>query len=119
MCIREFTPLLKYVALAGASYVLFAAPAFAQTAEPTPAQTQEADATESSDPHADHLQNIVVTGFTRRREDVLSGTSVVTGAELTRELRTTIGETLARQPGVSATSFGPNASRPVLRGFQG
>jgi iron complex outermembrane receptor protein len=65
------------------------------------------------------MQDIVITGFTRRREDVLSGTSVVTGAELTRELRTTIGETLARQPGVSATSFGPNASRPVLRGFQG
>ena len=26
---------------------------------------------------------------------------------------------LASQPGVSATSFGPNASRPVLRGFTG
>jgi len=62
---------------------------------------------------------IVVTGFRRNREDVLSGTSVVTGVELTRDLRTTIGETLSRQPGVSATSFGPNASRPVLRGFQG
>jgi iron complex outermembrane receptor protein len=65
------------------------------------------------------MQEIVVTGFRREREDVLSGTSVVTGAELTRDLRPTIGETLARQPGVSATSFGPNASRPVLRGFQG
>ena len=50
---------------------------------------------------------------------MLSGTSVVSGDELTRDLRPTIGETLARQPGVSATSFGPNASRPVLRGFQG
>jgi iron complex outermembrane receptor protein len=111
--------LLKYVALAGASYVLIAAPAFAQTTEPAPSPTRQAGTTESADPHADHMQDIVITGFTRRREDVLSGTSVVTGAELTRELRTTIGETLARQPGVSATSFGPNASRPVLRGFQG
>ncbi|MGE3396622.1 MAG: TonB-dependent receptor, partial [Sphingomonas sp.] len=34
-------------------------------------------------------------------------------------LRPTIGDTLARQAGVSATSFGPSASRPVLRGFQG
>jgi iron complex outermembrane receptor protein len=50
---------------------------------------------------------------------VLSGTSVVSGVELTRDLRPTIGETLSHQPGVSATSFGPNASRPVLRGFQG
>src|ERR671920_12070 len=70
-------------------------------------------------PHADHTDDIIITGFRRNREDVLAGTSVVSGAELTRELRTTIGETLARQPGVSATSFGPNASRPVLRGFQG
>jgi iron complex outermembrane receptor protein len=111
--------LIKHIALAGVSTLLFAVPASAQTAEPALAETVEAQPEASEDPHADHLQNIVVTGFTRRREDVLSGTSVVTGAELTRELRTTIGETLARQPGVSATSFGPNASRPVLRGFQG
>jgi len=64
-------------------------------------------------------KTIVITGFRRNREDVLSGTSVVSGEELTRDLRPTIGETLARQPGVSATSFGPNASRPVLRGFSG
>ncbi|MEA3037364.1 MAG: iron complex outerrane recepter protein [Sphingomonadales bacterium] len=64
-------------------------------------------------------QEIVVTGFRRNREDILAGTSVVSGVELTRDLRPTIGETLSRQPGVSATSFGPNASRPILRGFQG
>jgi len=73
----------------------------------------------ADDPHADHTQDIIITGFARNREDVLSGTSIMSGAELARELRPTIGETLARQPGVSATSFGPNASRPVLRGFQG
>jgi iron complex outermembrane receptor protein len=51
--------------------------------------------------------------------DVLSGTTVLTGDDLARELRPTLGDTLARQPGVSSTSFGPNASRPILRGFQG
>ena len=51
--------------------------------------------------------------------DVLQGTSVLTGEALTRSLRPSIGETLARLPGVSATSFGPTASRPILRGFQG
>jgi iron complex outermembrane receptor protein len=99
--------------------------AFAQDAPAEPpadeaAAQAPADAAEASDdPHADHTQDIIITGFARNREDVLSGTSVVSGAELARDLRTTIGETLARQPGVSATSFGPNASRPVLRGFQG
>lgn len=68
----------------------------------------------------DQQADIVVTAIIPRRQgDILSGTSVLSGTELTRDLRPTIGETLARQPGVSATSFGPNASRPVLRGFQG
>lgn len=62
---------------------------------------------------------IVTAPFQQSEQDVLSGTSIVTGEELQRSLRPTIGETLARQPGVSATSFGPNSSRPVLRGFQG
>ncbi|MES2096110.1 MAG: TonB-dependent receptor [Pseudomonadota bacterium] len=64
--------------------------------------------------------DIVVTGVISRGEkDVLSGTSIVSGEELTRSLQPTIGETLAKLPGVSASSFGPNASKPILRGFQG
>ncbi len=86
--------------------ILAATPALAQSADPAPAAAPQRD--------------IIVTAPVERSEaDVLQGTSVLTGAELTRELRPTIGETLARQPGVSATSFGPNASRPILRGFQG
>ncbi|MES3152517.1 TonB-dependent receptor [Sphingomonas faeni] len=65
-------------------------------------------------------RDIIVTAPLQTSErDVLQGTTVLTGQELTRQLRPTIGETLARQPGVSATSFGPSASRPILRGFQG
>ena len=65
-------------------------------------------------------QEVIVTGVLPQSEaDVLQGTSVLRGEELARELRPTIGETIARQPGVSATSFGPNSSRPILRGFQG
>jgi len=73
--------------------------------------------------HGDHDgdgQEIVVTGvLARDRADTLSGTTILAREDLERERRTTIGETLSRQAGVSATSFGPNASRPVLRGFQG
>ncbi|WP_085811189.1 TonB-dependent receptor domain-containing protein [Sphingomonas sp. TZW2008] len=65
-------------------------------------------------------RDIIITAPVRQSErDVLQGTSVLDGEKLDRELRPTIGETLARLPGVSATSFGPGASRPVLRGFQG
>lgn len=78
---------------------------------------------EEAPQHGDHEalgSEIVVTGvYARDKSDILSGTSVLTGADLNREVRRTIGETLSHQAGVSATSFGPNASRPILRGFQG
>lgn len=87
-----------------------AQPALAQTTGPG-----------QSDPAAPARQgDIIVTApFLQSEADILQGTSIISGEELTRELRPTIGETLARQPGVSATSFGPSASRPVLRGLQG
>ncbi len=86
--------------------------AFAQSAAPKD-DAQHGDHDNSSD-------EIVVSGLlVREKTDILSGTSVVTADELARELKPTIGETLSHQAGVSATSFGPNASRPVLRGFQG
>jgi iron complex outermembrane receptor protein len=102
----ETPPVTRF--LAGASLLAFALSA--------PAQAQTADAGPATPP----LHDVIVTApFQQSEADVLQGTSVISGEELTRELRPTIGETLARQPGVSATSFGPSASRPVLRGLQG
>jgi iron complex outermembrane receptor protein len=83
----------------------------AVVADPTPGR--------ASAEHHDHEDDIVVTGVRRRAQDVLGGVTVLDAADLTREVRTSIGETLARQPGVSATSFGPVASAPVLRGLSG
>ena len=108
--------MLRSLLLAGSACL--ASSAFAQTT-PTPAADASAAPAQSDQYHAPEEQNVIVTGFPRSRGDILSGTAVVSGDELTRDLRPTIGETLAHQPGVSATSFGPNASRPVLRGFQG
>ncbi|HET6943647.1 MAG TPA: TonB-dependent receptor [Sphingomicrobium sp.] len=83
------------------------------TAEaPTPGSAEEAH-------HTDKSNEIIVTGIRRKAGDVLGGISVLDEADLTREMRPSIGETLARQPGVSATSFGPTASAPVLRGLSG
>ena len=62
---------------------------------------------------------IYVTAGGLARLDMLAGTSVLDGAELQRNLDGQIGEILTKVPGVSATSFSPGASRPVLRGFQG
>lgn len=99
--------MLKPVLLSGLSAAALAIPLSAAAAQTAPQPTNRG-------------REIVVTAPVLQSEaDVLSGTSIVTGDELQRSIRPTIGETLARQPGVSATSFGPNASRPVLRGFQG
>lgn len=91
-----------------------AAMALLSVSSPLLAQEHDGDHDEAA------ASDIVVTAiYSRNQADILSGTSVLTEQDLNRELRPTIGETLSRQAGVSATSFGPNASRPVLRGFQG
>lgn len=96
----------RFLLLAGSAAVLFPATAYAQT---TPAPAPQ---------HQESTEIIVTAPFVREL-DILSGSSVLTGAELQRDIRPQIGDTLTRLPGVSATSFSPGASRPVLRGFQG
>ncbi len=79
-----------------------------------------ADAPPGDDVHGGASREIIITApYNRDRAAVLAGTSVLTSESLLREVRTTIGDTLTHLPGVSSTSFGPNASRPILRGFQG
>ncbi len=43
--------------------------------------------------------------------------TVLNGQDLLINMEPTLGETLAKQPGVSSTYFGPGASRPILRGL--
>src|SRR5690554_6936096 len=66
-----------------------------------------------------HGEPIYVTAGGLQRLDMLAGTSVIEREELQRRLDGQIGEVLTKVPGVSATSFSPGASRPVLRGLQG
>ena len=105
--------------LLASTFLFAAAPALAKEEPAAPPASAPADAQGASTQQGGK-DEIVVTGVIQQSErDVLSGTSIVSGQELTRSLKPTIGETLAHQPGVSATSFGPSASRPILRGFQG
>ena len=92
--------------LSFALLLLSAAPVFAQ-------QAPKADTS-----HGVVDPAIIVTApVDRERLLVATAVSVLQGEELQRQTRSTIGETLARQPGVSASFFGPNASRPILRGL--
>jgi len=52
-------------------------------------------------------------------DQAIIGHSILTGDELEDRLAATIGETLKLEPGVSATSFGAGASRPIIRGQGG
>jgi iron complex outermembrane receptor protein len=50
---------------------------------------------------------------------ILAPARVLSGNELRDKIDTTLGGTLEREPGVSASSFGAGASRPVIRGLEG
>jgi iron complex outermembrane receptor protein len=52
-------------------------------------------------------------------DELVVPVSVLSGRELSLKRESTLGETLNGIPGVSATQFGPNASRPVIRGLDG
>ncbi|WP_405239122.1 TonB-dependent receptor [Lentisalinibacter orientalis] len=65
----------------------------------------------------DTIEEIVVTAAPLG--DVLQPTSVFKGAELFTDRAPTLGETLAAQPGVSSSYFGPASSRPIIRGLGG
>ena len=98
--------------------------ALALCAAATPAYAQDAAQGRPSAPaptssNDDFHGSIVVTAVGLERLDVLAGTSVLEGIELQRELDGPLGEVLDKLPGVSASSFAPGVSRPVLRGFGG
>ena len=94
---------------------------FAQQVEPDPSNTPQPSPAPTYHQQQENAPNqIVVTGILQtNRQDTLSGVGVLAGTELTQAIRPSIGDTLEHVPGVSATSFGPSASRPVLRGLQG
>lgn len=70
---------------------------------------------------ASQVDEIVVTagGDTKSRHELAQAVSVLGGEELSLRLQPTLGETLAQEPGVTSTYFGPGASRPVIRGLGG
>lgn len=67
------------------------------------------------------LDEIIVTAnpLGRTADELVQPVTVLSGEELDKKLRSTIGETLEHEPGVSTTDFGPGAGRPVIRGQAG
>ena len=65
------------------------------------------------------LDSVVVIGERVQPEAVAKPLSVINSDELSRRQASNLGETLRGLPGVSATGFGPNSSRPIIRGQDG
>lgn len=77
-----------------------------------------ADSTQNQAPTIE-LSTISVTGnpLGAASEALVVPVTVLNGSELDSRRESTLGDTLNGIPGVSATHFGPNASRPVIRGL--
>jgi iron complex outermembrane receptor protein len=88
-----------------AAFALLAGHALAQSQAPNPSGVT--------------LKEVTVTGNPLGGDDLVAPTTQYSGEGLLLRSQSTLGETLANTPGVSSTYFGPNASRPVIRGLDG
>ncbi len=52
-------------------------------------------------------------------DDMITPVTSLSGGALVRARESTLGETLANQPGITSSHFGAGASRPVIRGMDG
>ena len=69
--------------------------------------------------NAERLQQVTVTGNALGNAEGIQAVQVLQGEALMLNSQSTLGETLALTPGVSSSYFGPNASRPIIRGMDG
>ncbi len=71
--------------------------------------------------HAQNASNseLVITGNPLGRDQSSLPVSAMGRQDLLERGQSTLGETLNGLPGVSSTYFGPNASRPIIRGLDG
>jgi len=94
---------------------------------PTMALAQPAEERHDQDPHHgpghqhSEIEEVVVraTPLARNLVELSQSATVLSGNELQEQLSSSLGETLARVPGLSNASFGENVGRPVIRGLQG
>jgi iron complex outermembrane recepter protein len=67
------------------------------------------------------LDELVVSAgpLSARRSETYQPSSALSGLDLARAVQSSLGETLAGEPGVTSTYNGPGSSRPIIRGLGG
>ncbi|MFT4197746.1 MAG: TonB-dependent receptor [Pseudoxanthomonas sp.] len=110
-----------------------AAGAHAQQSDPAQPATDAAPAepatTPASDsrhppgkgPHAKDLDTVHVTAslLDDTADQISRPAEVLTGERLDENRAASLGETIAKLPGVQSSNFGPGVGRPILRGLDG
>ena len=108
------TPLAALAALAACAGTA----SRAQTAEPASAAVNTPAATTTTPTPASAGQ-VIVTGNPLGSARLAQPATVLSGEGLALRRSGTLGDTLDGLPGVSASTYGPQASRPVIRGLDG
>jgi len=72
-----------------------------------------------NDQSSEQLTEVIVTGNPLGNAEGIQAVQAIQGEDLLLQIKSTIGETLNTIPGVSSSYFGPNASRPIIRGMDG
>ncbi len=68
------------------------------------------------------IPKVIVTATPFRSaegDQILAPAKILAGDELRDKVGSSLGETLSQELGVSASGFGPGASRPIIRGLEG
>ena len=60
---------------------------------------------------------VTMPGPERAQDELIGNATVLDREDLVDKLEVSLGNTLAKEPGVSSTYFGPAASRPIVRGL--
>jgi iron complex outermembrane recepter protein len=112
----SMTKLTSHLAVATAlSFAMAASPALAKNES----ESGSASASASGPSTTVIGSNIIVSAEGLEELDFIAGQDALDEEDIQENLSGQIGEVLAKVPGVSATSFTPGASRPILRGQEG
>ncbi len=98
---------------------LVAAAAAALCAAASAQTVSSPSASNPSNPNEPTLKSITVTANPLGSSDLIAPAQAISGTGLLLRQESTLGELLSGTPGVSSTYFGPNASRPIIRGLDG
>lgn len=74
---------------------------------------------QKSSPPVATLAPVIITANPLGATELVAPVAEYSGTGLLLRSKSTLGETLDGTPGISSTYFGPNASRPIIRGLDG